>query len=108
MEEKLKALKKLIEEKRKELDLAIETESDKQSIYQRSIELDNLIAEYIKYENQKAILEKYDYILNNPYKEQIINAIKNDVRKEIKDISNYELECYCNNIYVLLLLHFLI
>lgn len=100
MEEKLKALKKLIEEKRKELDLAIETESDKQSIYQRSIELDNLIAEYIKYENQKAILEKYDYILNNPYKEQIINAIKNDVRKEIKDISNYELECYCNNIYV--------
>ena len=37
MEEKLKALKKLIEEKRKELDLAIETESDKQSIYQRSI-----------------------------------------------------------------------
>lgn len=24
----------------------------------------------------------------------------NDVRKEIKNISDYELECYCNNVYI--------
>ena len=100
MKDKLKLLKEQIEEKRKELDLAIDKGLDAKSIYQINIELDNLIAEYIKYERQGAILEKYDYILNNPYKEQIISGIMNDVRKEIKNISDYELECYCNNVYV--------
>lgn len=100
MKDKLKLLKEQIEEKRKELDLAIDKGLDAKSIYQINIELDNIITEYIKYERQREILEKYDYILNNPYKKQIISGIMNDVRKEIKNISDYELECYCNNVYV--------
>ena len=87
MKDKLKLLKEQIEGKRKELDLAIDKGLDAKSIYQMNIELDNIITEYIKYERQREILEKYDYILNNPYKEQIISGIMNDVRKEIKNIS---------------------
>lgn len=61
MKDKLKLLKEQIEEKRKELDLAIDKGLDAKSIYQINIELDNIITEYIKYERQREILEKYDW-----------------------------------------------
>ncbi len=100
MEEKFSELKEKINKKRDELNFTIEKDGDKKNIYKISVELDNLIAEYIKYENQIGILNKYNHILNASYREEIINSIKNDVREEVKDISDYELECYCTNVYV--------
>ena len=100
MKDKLEILKEKIEKKREELNMSIENGKDEKTIYQKNIELDKLIAEYIKCERQKEVLDKYNYILNNPYKGKVIEAIKNDVKSEIKGISNYELECYCNNVYV--------
>ncbi len=100
MKENLKKLNEKIVQKRDQLNLAIENNEDEKNIYKKSIELDNLIADYIKYEKQEKVIEKYNYILNNPYRDDIINLIKNDVKKHIKNISDYELECYCNNVYV--------
>lgn len=100
MEEKLSELKEKINAKRDELNFTIEKGGDKEEIYKINAELDELIAEYIKCENQLSTLSKYNHFLNASYREEIINSIKNDVKKQVKDISDYELECYCTNIYV--------
>ncbi|MCI8310290.1 Spo0E family sporulation regulatory protein-aspartic acid phosphatase [uncultured Clostridium sp.] len=100
MTEKLRELNEKIIKKRNELDSSIENNKDGDVIYKISVELDDLIAEYIKYENQKKILDKYNDILNNPYKREIINEIKKDVKKQAENISDFELECYCNNVYL--------
>lgn len=100
MKESLKKLNEKIIAKRNELNLSIEKGEDEKTIYKKSIELDDLIADYIRYEKKEKVIEKYNYILDNPYKEDIINSIKKDVKKHIENISDYELECYCNNVYV--------
>ena len=44
--------------------------------------------------------KSFDEILGNQYKDEVLNLIKADIRKNIKNISDEELKHYCNNIYV--------
>ena len=48
---------------------------------------------------EKEISKSFDDILDNQYKDEVLNLIKVDIRKNIKNISEEELKHYCNNIY---------
>ena len=93
-------IKNKITKKRDELNNAINDELDKNIIYQHSIELDMLVAEYLKNIKQQEQYEKYKDILNKEFKDEILERIREDVRDKIKDMSDTELEYYCNNIYI--------
>lgn len=102
----LEKLRNEIQEKKKDLDLAITNNSPKDVIYMKSINVDNAIAKYLKattkYENEnKRLMAKYKEILEKEYKEEILALMTKEVSDEIKDISEDELNHFCNNVYVL-------
>ena len=85
---------------RDKLHTSINESSNESVIYQNSIDLDILIEEYLKNIKQQEEFEKYKDILNRDFKDEILEQIREDVKTEIKDMSDTELEYYCNNIYV--------
>lgn len=93
-------INKKIVEKRNKLHDSIDRGLGEDAIYQASIELDILIAEYLKNQIQQEQLNKYNDIINKEFRKEILDKIKKDVKNEIKDISDTELEYYCNNIYL--------
>lgn len=101
----MKKIKENVERRKDELNLAIENNESKEVIYQKSIAADDAIAEYIKaqrfIEQCKKRIEKYNNILEQPYKNEVIEMIKKDVRKKIKYIKSNELQHFCNNVYIL-------
>lgn len=105
MEYDIKKLEKIIEEKRKELHLAIENGEKEDVIYKKSTELDEAIAEHIKatehYEECKKKLDEFKDILQMHYKDEVINMIKNEVIDKFKNSSEKELEHFCNNVYMM-------
>lgn len=102
----LEKLRKEIQEKKNELDFAIINNSPRDVIYMKSINVDNAIAKYLKattkYENEnKRLMAKYKKILEKDYKKEIVDLITQEVSDKIKDISEDELNHFCNNVYVL-------
>lgn len=105
MEYNLLQLKKQIDEKRKELDNSIEKSESQDIIYSISVELDNLIAEYMKVEQifkekKKKLMDNYKELFDTPFKEEVVSQIKAEVREKFSDISEEELEHFSNNVYV--------
>ncbi len=100
MQDNIIEIDKKITRKRNKLHNAIDKGLGEDAIYQASIELDVLIAEYLKNQIQQEQLNKYNNIINKGFRKEILDKIKKDVKNEVKDISNTELEYYCNNIYL--------
>lgn len=102
----LEELRNEIQEKKNELDLAITNNSPQDVIYMNSINVDNAIAKYLKvttkYEKEnRKLMAKYKNILEKEYTEEILASMTKEVSDEIKDISEDELNHFCNNVYVL-------
>lgn len=100
MQNNIIEINKKIIKKRNKLHNSIDKGLGEDAIYQASIELDVLIAEYLKNQIQQEQLNKYNDIINTGFRKEILDKIKKDVKNEIKDISDTELEYYCNNIYL--------
>ena len=105
MENKQKELQNEISEKRIALDSAIANNESKEEIYKVCGELDKAIAEYLNYsktndEEDKRLLGKYRNIIEQEYKNEIIELIKNDVKKNFTNILDEELNHFCNNVYI--------
>ncbi len=103
---KLEKLQKEIQKKKDELDLLIANNGKQDDIYIKSIELDSAIAVYLKAtrqydEENKRLIGKYEKLLEKDYKEEIITMIKKDVLEKVGDVSDEELEHFCNNVYIL-------
>lgn len=105
MEYDMKKLKKNVDQKKDELNLAIENNESKEAIYRKSIAADDAIAEYIKaetlYDKCKKQVEKYNEIWDKPYKNEVIEMIKEDVKDKIGYMRPNELQHFCDNVYIL-------
>jgi len=100
MQNNIIEINKKIIKKRNKLHNSIDKGLGEDAIYQASIELDVLIAEYLKNQIQQEQLNKYNDIINKGFRKEILDKIKKEVKNKIKDISDTELEYYCNNIYL--------
>lgn len=109
MEKKLENLQQLISKKKDELNLLITSNSSQDQIFMKSVELDIVIAEYLKavshYEKENTkLIGKYKDLLEKPFKTEIIEQMKREILEKIEIVSTEELNHFCNNLYVLCLL----
>lgn len=98
-------LGKLMDESRDKLNLAIKNNESKDEILKKSVELDEIIAEYINAEHyfeteKEKIINRQGDIINAPFKDEIIDQIKCDVLKRYKGITSKELEHFSTNVYI--------
>lgn len=98
-------LQKNIDEKKKILNLSVENDEPQDVLYQKSIDTDEAIAEYMKavqyYKAEREkIINLHGDIINTPFKDEIINQIESDVLKRYPNISRKELKHFSTNIYI--------
>lgn len=98
-------LKKIITEKRDVLHLSIKNNEPKDILYEKNIAVDEAINEYlraVKYfkSEKEKLMNVYGEMLNTVFKDETINKIKNDVKKDFPKITNEELDHFSNNVYV--------
>lgn len=103
--ESLVELKKVIAKKRDLLNLAIKNNETQDAIYEKSVAVDDAIAEYIKAEQyfnseRERLMNNYADILNTPFKNEVLNQIKSEVLETFSKISKKELDHFSNNVYV--------
>ena len=96
--------KELAEVERK-LNKLVENGEEYDKVYNQSVVTDKVIIRYLdakkKLEDeQKKMIKKYQDKLETSYKEEIINQIKTDVKKEYPTINDIELNHFSNNVYV--------
>lgn len=101
----LAELKRVITEKRDILHLSIKNNEPKDILYEKNIAVDEAIneyfraIEYFKSEKEK-LMNVYGEMLNTEFKDEVINKIKSDVKKDFPEILDEELDHFSNNIYV--------
>ena len=100
MEIDLKNINDRINIKRDELNKAIEQNKSKDFIYNLSTELDKIIDEYIIAKQFNEECKSYNKLLDTDYKNEIIILIKDDVKKQIPELADDEIECFSNNVYI--------
>lgn len=98
-------LQKNIAEKRELLNLAIMNNETQDILYQKSVAVDDVIAEYINAERyfkteREKIINLHADIINTPFKDEVIDQIKSDVLKRYANISQKELEHFSTNVYI--------
>lgn len=98
-------LQKIIAEKRELLNLAIMNNETQDILYQKSVAVDDVIAEYINAERyfkteREKIINLHADIINTPFKDEVIDQIKSDVLKRYANISQKELEHFSTNVYI--------
>jgi len=87
------------------LHLSIKGEEPKEIILQKSKELDNVIAEYIKAERyfiteREKIIDRQRKFIDAPFKDEVIDQIKCEVLKRYEGITSKELEHFSTNVYI--------
>lgn len=101
----LAELKRVITEKRDILHLSIKNNEPKDILYEKNIAVDEAIneyfraIEYFKSEKEK-LMNVYGEMLNTEFKDEVINKIKSDVKKDFPEILDEELDHFSNNVYV--------
>lgn len=98
-------LRKNIDEKKNILNLSVENDEPQDVLYQKSVDTDEAIAEYMKavqyYKAEREkIINLHGNIINTPFKNEIINQIENDVLKRYPNISRKELKHFSTNVYI--------
>lgn len=98
-------LQKNIDEKKKILNLSVENDEPQDVLYQKSVDTDEAIAEYMKavqyYKAEREkIINLHGDIINTPFKDEIINQIESDVLKRYPNISRKELKHFSTNVYI--------
>lgn len=83
----------------------VDNQEEYDKIYEQSVIVDRVIAKYIeakKYleDERRRIVKDYEKILNQPYKEEVINQIKEEVKNDFPNIQEKELDHFSNNVYV--------
>lgn len=106
----LAELKRVISEKRDILHLSIKNNEPKDVLYEKNIAVDEAINEYfraIKYfkAEKEKLMNVYGEMLNTEFKDEIINKIKSDVKRDFPEILDEELDHFSNNVYVYAALH---
>lgn len=98
-------LQKNIDEKKKILNLSVENDESQDVLYQKSVDTDEAIAEYMKAvqyykEEREKIINLHGDIINTPFKDEIIKQIETDVLKRYPNISRKELKHFSSNVYI--------
>lgn len=98
-------LEKIITKKRDALHLSIKNNVPKDTLYEKNIAVDEAINEYLRAidyfkSKREKLMNVYSDMLNTAFKDETINRIKNDVRKDFPKITNEELDHFSNNVYV--------
>lgn len=106
MNYKLQDIHKDIEKQRAELEAAIINNEGESTIYSKSTKLDETIAKYYNaktYYNEKnrELNTKYSLLIEKEYKDEILNLIRNDVKKIFQIENEEELEHLSSNLYVM-------
>ena len=101
----LKELQKIIAEKRDSLNLAIKNNESQDVLYQKSVAVDDVIAEYINAEQyfkaeREKIINLHADVINTPFKDEVIDQIRTDVIKRYPNISEKELTHFSTNVYI--------
>ena len=105
MEYEIVKLDKELAEVERKLNKLVENGEEYDKVYNQSVVTDKVIIRYLdakkKLEDeQKKMIKKYQDKLETSYKEEIINQIKTDVKKEYPTINDIELNHFSNNVYV--------
>ena len=105
MEYEIVKLDKELAEVERKLNKLVENREEYDKVYNQSVVTDKVIIRYLdakkKLEDeQKKMIKKYQDKLETSYKEEIINQIKTDVKKEYPTINDIELNHFSNNVYV--------
>ena len=108
MKKDIRKIQKKLEKERAVLNSFFETDSidiSSTEIYNQSTKLDDIISEYINtqaelYEERSSIMDKYNEILNQPYRAEITGEIRKEVRLDNPNVGIKELEHFSNNVYV--------
>lgn len=98
-------LQKNIDEKKKILNLSVENDESQDVLYQKSVDTDEAIAEYMKAvqyykEEREKIINLHGDIINTPFKDEIIKQIETDVLKRYPNISRKEIKHFSSNVYI--------
>lgn len=106
MEYDIKELEKELDIVKNKLNALIEENNgDFEKAYHQSVEVDKVVAKYIKAqielnEERGNIMEKYKELLDTPFRFEITAQIRTEVRKDCPNVGVKELEHFSNNIYV--------
>lgn len=86
--------------KKEELNKAIENSNNYNDIHNLSVEIDNLIAEKFNAEKFNDEIKKYNKYLNLANKDELIKTIQEDTKIKRPNVTEDELECFSNNVYI--------
>lgn len=108
MNSKIQEIRDKIEIERNILNSFFEDDSidiSSTEIYNQSVKIDNLITEYFEAQSELdkergIIMYKYEKLLNQPFKHEIIGNIRTEVRKDNPNIGIKELEYFSINVYI--------
>lgn len=105
MENDIKEVQAKIDKARKEMDLAIENNEDYSKIYEKSIYIDKIILEYLDKEKKlnverSKLMDKYNNLIETPFKNEIIGQIRSEVRLKYPSMGIEELLHFSTNVYI--------
>lgn len=105
MKNDIKKVQDEIDKARKELDLAIENGESYSKIYEKSVYIDQIILKYLDSERnleneRRNLMEKYDKLIETPFKNEIIGEIRSEVRLKYPGMGIEELLHFSTNVYI--------
>lgn len=105
MNNDLKKIQNKINKARKEMDFAIANGEEYSKILEISINIDEIINEYLAAETnlideRRNLMTKYDNLIETPFKNEIIGQIRTEVRKKYHAMGIQELLHFSTNVYI--------
>ena len=105
MENDIKKVQDKINKARKEMDLAIANNEDYDIIYKKSVYIDKIILEYLDaekklYKERSKLMDKYNNLIETPFKNEIIGKIRSEVRLKYHSMGIEELLHFSTNVYI--------
>ena len=105
MENDIKKVQDKINKARKEMDLAIGNNEYYNKIYKKSVYIDKIILEYLDagkklYKERSKLMDKYNNLIETPFKNEIIGKIRSEVRLKYPSMGIEELLHFSTNVYI--------
>ncbi len=105
MKSNIKKVQDKIDKAKEELDLAIKNNEDYSKILEKSAYIDKIILEYLDAETnlkkeRRNLMNKYENLIETPFKNEIIGKIRSEVRLKYPGMGIKELLHFSTNVYI--------